>query len=420
MSAVTSQSVLRPRPTGIKGWAVRQVQSALPYLFGVLRRVSPILRVGQTYIVTLHDDVREVLGTDKAFKVPYAPNLAVLTGGEPFFLGMEDTEAYQESLENMRSVVLADDLPELGDRAEAQAEELVSASGGAVEVVSLVRRVSFDLIGRYFGVPEPEAGRLEVWGTRLFEFQFVGSPDDQDLRRQVDEIAPAFRAHIDREIALRSSGGAAPDDDVLARCLRRQADGIPGYSDPEIRTALLCMVVGGPPQPPMVVPQALEQLLRRPDALALAAAAAKADEDERLWRIVREAMRFDPLAPGLPRIATTDWTVAKGTRRARTIPQGANVIAGFASAMMDSRRVPDPRRFDSARQAHEYIHFGYGLHECFGRHINEWTLHRMIKPLLKRPGLRRAPGPEGHLRKSGAFADRLTVHFGEGEPVTRA
>ena len=54
-------------------------------------------------------------------------------------------------------------------------------------------------------------------------------------------------------------------------------------------------------------------------------------------------MRFDPLAPGLPRIAIQDW-IARGTPRERTIPR-ATVIAAFASAMMDDRRVP-PHRFD--------------------------------------------------------------------------
>jgi cytochrome P450 len=83
------------------------------------------------------------------------------------------------------------------------------------------------------------------------------------LRREVDEIAPAFRALIDAEITRRRAGGAAPEDDVLARCLQAQVEGDPWFTDAQIRTSLLCMVVGGPPQWPMVVPQAMEQLLRR-------------------------------------------------------------------------------------------------------------------------------------------------------------
>jgi cytochrome P450 len=391
-----------------------RVTTVIPFGLRILRGIGPVVRLPFTsiYLVPRHDGVREVFGTEAAFHVPYKPNLDVITGGEPFFLGTDDPSEHREGAESMRRVVRADDLPTLADRAEALAKAIVGGSGGRVEVVDqLVRRVAFDMLTEYFGVPAPSEGRLDVWATRLFEFQFASSPKDLELRKQVDEIAPAFRAHIDGEIARRKADGERSDD-VLARCLELQAAGEPGYSDVQIRTAILCMIVGGPPQPPMVVPQAMEQLLRRPEALAAARAAALANDDEKLRRIVMEAMRFDPLAPGLPRIAVQDWAVARGTSRERTIPKGSTVIAAFASAMMDARRVPSPERFDPDRRAHEYIHFGHGLHECFGRHINGATLHMMLKPLLKRSNLRRAAGPDGRLTKNGPFAERLVVEFG--------
>jgi cytochrome P450 len=411
-AVLTSREPLRPGPTGFRRWVGRTIQAGLPGVFALARRVWPIPHLGSTYVVTLHDDVREVFAADADFGVPYDPNLQVITGGEPFMLGMADTPAYQAQVAAMRRVVREEDLPGLGAAAEAQAEAIVAAASGRVEVVDqLVRRVAFGVIGRYFGVPEPELGRLDVWATRLFEFQFASSPKDVELRREVDEIAPAFRAHIGHEIARRKVMGSESDD-VLGRCLALQEAGEPGYGDAEIRTAMLCMVVGGPPQPPMVVPQAMEQLLRRPEAMREAQAAARADDDETLRRIVWEAMRFDPLAPALPRIALRDSTVARGTRRERRIPKGATVYLAFSSAMMDQRRVPDPDRFDRNRRAHEYIHFGHGLHECFGRHINAAILHRMLKPLLRQPNLRRAAGQDGHLIKNGPFAERLVVEFG--------
>lgn len=411
MSAIASQQVLRPGPSGAKQWISRAVLAALPSAFGFARRVWPIPHFGSTYAVTLHDDVREVFAADADFGVPYGPNLQVITGGEPFMLGMSDTPTYHAQIAAMRRVIREDDLPGLGAAAEAQAEAVVAAASGRVEVVDqLVRRVTFGVIAPYFGVPEPEVGRLDVWATRLFEFQFTSSPKDVGLRYEVDEIAPAFRAHIDREIARRKVMGSG--DDVLGRCLALQEAGEPGYGNAEIRTAMLCMVVGGPPQPPMVVPQAMEQLLRRPAALAEAQAAARADNDEALRWIVREAMRFDPLAPALPRVALRGAAVARGTKREQTIPKGATVYLAFSSAMMDGRRVPAPARFDAGRRAHEYIHFGHGLHECFGRHVNSATLHRMLKPLLRRPNLRRAAGRDGHLTKNGPFAECLVVEFG--------
>ncbi len=407
MSALTATNPLRPAPGGISGLVRQSVLPLIPYGLGLLRRLG-ILKVGGFYAATRHDDVREVFATDAAFGVVYGENLQLITGNEPFFLGLPDSPQYRAQLGAMQRVVRPADLPGLADRAEELAGGFVAAANGRVEVVALIRQTIFALIPAYFGVPEPAQGRLDVWATRLFEYQFTGTPKDRPLLDEVREIAPAFRAHIDQEIARRHASGDHTDD-VLGRCLALQKSGAPGYSDVEIRTALLCMVVGGPPQPPMVVPQAMEQLLRRPQALAAAHLAASGDNDAGLHDIVLEAMRFDPLAPGLPRVALMDWTIAQGTRRATTIPRGATILAGFAAAMMDPDRVPDPRRFKPGRLPHEYIHFGYGMHECFGRHINHATLHRMLKPLLRRPNLRRAPGAEGHLRKNGIFAERLVV-----------
>ena len=114
-------------------------------------------------------------------------------------------------------------------------------------------------------------------------------------------MAPALRNHIQGLIEKRRASSEVKDD-VLGRCLIMQKEGAPGFDDGQIRSALMGFIVGGPPQPPMVVPQALEQLLRRPDSLAGAQRAARNNDDQLLAGFVFEAMRFDPLAPFLPQL----------------------------------------------------------------------------------------------------------------------
>lgn len=413
MSALDSREVLRPGPGGFKQALMNWALAAMPFGFRLMRRFKPIIGLGGTIVTSRYDDVREVFQNDALFAVPYKAKLDVIMGGEPFFLGMRDTPAYHAGVNAMRKVVRPEDVgARLAPACEAMAARIVEEGRGRLEVVdTLVRRVTFDLLGDYFGVPPPPNGDLRVWGTRLFEFQFADGGNDAALRKEVDEIAPALRAHIDGELARRRAAGADGKDDVLGRCLALQAAGEPGFSDVEIRTALMGFIVGGPPQPPMVVPQALEQLLRRPDALAGAQAAARDEDDGLLAGHVFEAMRFDPLAPALPRVAAADGTLAAGTSRARKVKQGASVMAAMSSAMMDERQVPQPRRFDPHRTPPEFLHFGSGLHTCFGIHINKAILPGMLKPLLKRPNLRRAPGPDGHLTKQGAFSKALTVLY---------
>jgi cytochrome P450 len=390
------------------GWAMAR----LPLVFRVLRSVWPIPRFGNMVVATRYDDVREILLADHAFAVPYRPKLNVIMGGQPFLLGMDDARRHNAMAQAMRRVVRADDIPtRLAPAVEKAAEAIVAGAGGRLEVVdALVRRVSFDVLGAYFGIPDPPNGDLRVWGTRLFEFEFADPGCDAALRAEADEIAPALRRHIRREIRTRRASGS-PGNDVLGRCLAMQAAARPGFSNAQVRTALMGLIIGGPTQPPMVVPQALEQLLRRPEALAGAQEAACSGDDALLAGFVFEAMRFDPLAPALSRVALKDYRLAEGTRRAREVPQGATVLAAIGSAMMDERRLPEPDSFNPRRLPHEYVHFGCGLHTCFGIHMNKALLPLMLKPLLRRPGLRRAPGPDGRLSKRGIFADRLVVEF---------
>jgi cytochrome P450 len=281
-------------------------------------------------------------------------------------------------------------------------------------VDQLIRNVTFDVLGDYFGITDTPDAALRVWATRLFEFQFADD-GSKALHDEVATMAPALRAHIDKLIASRRASGPGPDD-VLGRCLQSQAKGLPGFSDTQIRCALIGFLVGGLPQPPMVAPQALEQLLRRPDDLAGAQNAARQGDDALLAGYVFEAMRFDPLAPALTRKTAHDHIVAEGTPRATNIPAGTTVLVAFSSAMMDSSRVVDPTRFEPRRAASDYLHFGYALHRCFGFYINQALLPLMLKPLLLRQGLRRAPGAEGHLEKRGPFADRLWVEFNSATP----
>ena len=61
-------------------------------LFAVLRRVKPILIVKNVALVTRFEDVQEVLSRDDIFQVTYGPKMRVITGGQDFFLGMQNCQ----------------------------------------------------------------------------------------------------------------------------------------------------------------------------------------------------------------------------------------------------------------------------------------------------------------------------------------
>jgi len=402
--------VLRPAATGWRADLATYLLANTAPLFRLARAIWPIPHFGDTYLVTRYDSVREVFLNDPAFKVPYAENLNLIMGGAPFFLGMGDTPEYRTDTAAMRAVVLPTDLPCLAEAAAAQADALLDAAQGSIEVVDFTRQVTFGVLCPYFGItpPDPSDGDLRVWATRLFEFQFTYTGNDPDLLAAATRMAPKLRAHVDRLIAARKADPGP--DDVLSRSLARQPGGAPGYSDTEIRSALIGFLVGGLPQPPMVLPQALEQLLQRSGPFAAATKAAIAGDTPAVARYLFEALRFDPLAPALKRTATAKTMIAAGTWYEAIVPAGATVLIGFASAMRDATRVADPETFNPDRPAADYMHFGYGLHRCFGEQINRAVLPVVFERLLRR-GVRRARGTAGILKKRGIFADRLWVDF---------
>ena len=181
--------------------------------------------------------------------------------------------------------------------------------------------------------------------------------------------------------------------------------------DLAIRNNLIGLLTGAIPTTAKCCTQALDELLKRPAELERAQAAARADDDRLFARYVFEALRFNPNNPGLFRVAADDYTIAKGSLHATPIPKGAPVLAATQSAMFDERIVDSPHEFRVDRPDYIYMHWGYGLHTCFGQYVNQVQIPGILKPLLKRQGLRRAAGLAGQLMYDGPFPSNLGVEF---------
>ena len=93
------------------------------------------------------------------------------------------------------------------------------------------------------------------------------------------------------------------------------------------------------------------------------------------------------------------------------IPAGHNVLVALQSASFDSDRVQSPDEFRIDRPMPEYLHFGFGLHSCFGRYINAVQIPRIVQSLLVTKNLRRAEGKDGTLQVNGPFPSSLIVEF---------
>ena len=231
-----------------------------------------------------------------------------------------------------------------------------------------------------------------------------------DFREKALAAAKAMRPVIAGQIAARKAQRGQRDD-VLERCLVMQEAGIPGMDDATLLNNLFGMVVAIIPTTSAAVARAIDELLRRPAELARAQAAANAGNTALVTQYVYEALRFNPLGPGVFRNNLQDFEVAGGTSRATTIPAGRPVLVALQSASFDGDRVKDPGTFDIERPLPEYLHYGFGLHTCFGRYINQVQIPLMVQAVLRKRNLRRAEGEAGKLQVDGPFPSSLTVEF---------
>jgi cytochrome P450 len=366
-----------------------------------------------TAIVTRHDDVIEVLDRNEDFEVVYEPRMRAITGGENFFLGMQDTALYTRDVSNMRLAVRRDDVELLVEPlARKLADELVAAKAGRIDMPpDLSLPVPTAIVTDYFGVTGAPESDLIGWATLMFRYLFTDLAGDPELGREALAAAPACRSVIDAAIASRKASGEVKND-VLGRCLAMQAAGLPGMEDVTIRDNLLGLVIGAIPTISRAAVQALDQLLDTPEAFASAEQAAHDGNDRLFAAHVFEALRFNPINPIIFRRATRDTKIAAGSLRACKIPKGTMVLASNLSAMFDPLKIEAPESFRTDRAWGDYILWGYGMHGCFGAYINRAVLPAILKPLLLKPGLRRAAGEAGQIDTGGTqFPKHLVLEW---------
>jgi cytochrome P450 len=393
--------------------ASRALRAFLPNLVLSKKLIAAYPNTG-TAIVTRYQDVVEVLDRNADFEVVYEPKMRAITGGKNFFLGMQDTELYTRDTSNMHLAMRRDDVATTVEPlARRLAEKLLAQASNQIDVPQgLSLPVPTAIVTDYFGIADAQNSDLIAWATLMFWYLFVDLAGDPGLEGRAIDAAVSCRTAIDAAIAGRKASGEAKDD-VLGRCLVMQRANLPGMDDLGIRNNLIGLVIGAIPTISKACVQALDQLLERPQALASACAAARSGDAASFEAHVFEAFRFNPVNPLIYRRAVRDSRIAAGSLRARNIPRGTMVLAANLSAMFDPLKIESPESFRTDRPWGEYILWGYGMHTCFGAHINRAVMPAILKPLLAKPGLRRAAGTAGRIDSGGTpFPQHFCVEWG--------
>jgi cytochrome P450 len=392
----------------------RELSDHTRLVFTVLRAICPLIATSRFGVVSRAEDVREVLGDHEHFTVPfYDVKMTEISG--PFILGLDDTPLYRHDHAALRDAIRPDDVPALGAATLTAARQRIAEARGRIDIVrELVDPTIVHVITEYFGTPGPDTATQVRWARDIFQEIFLNVGNKPGPRDRALADAAEMRRHIDALVAARRKAldaGEDVHDQVLTRLLTRPvAEG--GLHAVAVRHNLIGLIAGWIPTVSKAFACAIEELLRRPAQLRGAQEAARAGDQHKVGAYIFEAMRFRPQTWALLRVCAEDHTVARGTKHATKFRKGSMVLIGTQSAMFDRRAVSSPRSFKIDRPWNDYLHFGHGLHMCFGREINRVHLPALATALLEGPPIEREPGRAGQLSWSGPYPDGLTVSLG--------
>jgi linoleate 10R-lipoxygenase len=121
------------------------------------------------------------------------------------------------------------------------------------------------------------------------------------------------------------------------------------------------------------------------------------ESDEKLLHYAMEGIRLNGTF-GSYRRSNVSATVDDGGRHVDIKP-GDKVFVSFVGAARDEKIFPGPNEVRIDRPMESYIHYGIGAHTCLGKEASMVALTAMLRTVGKLENLRRAPGPQGQLKK---------------------
>ncbi|KPF63685.1 cytochrome P450 [Porphyrobacter sp. AAP60] len=238
-----------------------------------------------------------------------------------------------------------------------------------------------------FGVPLPVAmiagqigldddpKRVKRWSDAAVDrfSQMVDHDRKLECARSLVEFQHYMKGLIDDR---RANGG----NDLLTDLVQARIEGETPLTDPEIMSLMQQFMVAGNETTTSTLAGGLLQLIRNPDQMAKAKAAAGGRDPKVLGNLVEEALRYETPTAGMWRIVKAD-TELGGV----AIPAGAVVQLRYAAANRDPKRFPDPDRFDIDRtNARTHLSFGKGPHMCVGNMLSRKEMLVAFDELLER------------------------------------
>ncbi len=391
-------------------------------LFYMLQKRFPVIKLGllKIAVVCSHDLVVDVLERNNDFTVEEINAKKMSNQKGAFFLGMDRSNPQFDRERNyVRKTTHKDDLEMIRkyvrENADAVLEQVQPYSKMDV-VQTLNYKVLIGLLGYYFGVPAPVESEMKRWQRSMFYDLFLNFSNNEAKHKLAVDSGKARTTWVrglitDRKQAL--ANGEKIEDNLLSRLIiLAQNEEYDWVDDDVIRRNIGGLLTGIQETTSKAVVFALQELFKRPDQLKGAIEASKAYDMDRVKGYVYEALRFNPVQPGVLRFSETKQII-NGKKKKYSIKGNRKMMVLTSGAMFDPENFPDPKKFDPTRGS-RYMNWGFGLHECYGKYINSVTIPELVAAVLRLENVRLAKGSvsRGTGLKDGPFPNNYMVEFG--------
>ena len=230
------------------------------------------------------------------------------------------------------------------------------------------------MIAQQIGLDNDPA-QVKEWSDAAVDrfSQMIDRERQLDCARQFVDYQRYMKAKIDDR---RANGG----DDLLTDLVEARVEGETPLTDPEIMSIMQQFMVAGNETTTSTLAGGLLQLIRNPEQMKLAKAAAGGRDPKLIQNLVEESLRYETPTAGMWRVVTCD-TELGGVALAK----GSMLQLRYAAANRDPAKYPDPDAFDIARtNARSHLAFGKGPHMCVGNMLSRKEMFVAFDELLER------------------------------------
>jgi cytochrome P450 len=399
-------------------------------LFKELRARRPILVLPECTLVALFDDVIELLNMPNVFTAAlYIPKMA-----NGYMMMHDDDALHYREKSIMQGLLNRDDIPKVRTMVTGICDKILADARGSIDAVSgYCRLAPAHIVRDYFGLIGMDLKELMDWSHWAQVDTFYNQPFDIVTPEERASITASHNATGEKlgeyikalilakkltslsgslSRALHSiwhritgTAGQKLDDDIVSRMMRTKFPREVEFDLQRVGVNAAGLLIGTIETTAQASVQAIQFLLERPELLTQARNSAALEDPSLFDSMVWEALRFVPISPYMFRQTASEYTLAKGTDHATTIPAGTNVLPLTQSAMFDEKAFESPEEFRANRNWYHYFTFGYGAHECLGKYVGMVMIPEIVRRILLQPDLK-AGGAivyDGHMPQSYAL-----------------